>query len=77
MSLICRLRGHTPDDRCRCARCGRTVHDVEETVTWTDTGNYETSTEPWLSEKTKTTAWRCRQCGWEESVTSPPAWYIG
>ncbi len=36
MGLICRLRGHVPDNRCRCAWCRRTVHDVEETVTWTD-----------------------------------------
>ena len=65
MNLKCFFGFHKFDQSCRCLLCGVIKHDFEECESLSPTGNYETSTEPWLTEMDRTTYKKCRLCGEE------------
>lgn len=63
MNLKCLAGFHEFDANCSCVACKVVQHDFEESDTFAETGNYETSCEPWLTEMRRTTTRKCRRCG--------------
>ncbi len=77
MNLLCFLGLHRRDANCQCRRCRKVVHRLRVVgESHEDTGNYETSTEPWLTERAVTVTSRCKRC-LAEIQSVRVEWYLG